>query len=84
MCQSAWSMTKPATVGPMAGVEGDDQAEDAHGRTAAINREHQHKHGHGHRHEDAGAGGLHQTAAQKHRKVEAHGRQQRAHGKQAH
>ena len=31
-----------------------------------------------------GAGSLHETAAQKHRKVEAHGRQQRAHGKQAH
>ena len=64
--------------------EGDNQAEDAHGRAAAINREHQHEHGHGHRHEDAGAGGLHETASQKHREVEAHGRQQRAHGKQAH
>ena len=64
--------------------EGDDQAEDAHGRTAAINREHQHEHGHGHRHEDAGAGGLHEAPAQKHREVEAHSRQQRAHSKQAH
>lgn len=64
--------------------EGDDQAEDAHGRTAAIHGKHQHEHRHGHRHEDAGAGSLHETAAQKHREVKAHGRQQRAHGKQAH
>ena len=65
-------MMRPATVGPTAGRERDDHAEQAHRASRACSiGEGEHEHGHNHRHEDACARRLQQTAGEQHRETTA-------------